>query len=255
MTKKRIIGMIHLKSMPTSSKSKHSINEIIECSLNDLAILERAGIEYAIVENVFDKPYSTELDLELIIAYTRIFTILQEHTQIDLGVNIHATSGVEEMVIASLCGANFIRAESFVEYRNTLSGLLEPMSAKLTRKRKELHSNVEIYADVNVKESRPVYDQTIEETIADALAAEADAIIVTGLETGKPPVPAEIKELKKSTLEKPLLIGSGVNEENISELLKFADGAIIGSSIKEEGIINRPISLERTQKLLDKLFE
>ncbi|WP_440895952.1 BtpA/SgcQ family protein [Amphibacillus sp. Q70] len=253
MLNKSIIGMIHLKPMPTSSKSRHSIDEITEFALKDLATLEEAGIEYAIVENVFDKPYSTEMNLELIVAYTHIFTILQKHTKIELGVNIHATSGVEEMVIASLCGAKFIRAESFVEYRHTMSGLLTPMSAKLTRKRRELDSDVKIFADVNVKESRAVYDQTIEEAIADALVAEADAIIVTGLETGKPPVPAEIKELKKVTQDCPLLIGSGVSEENIGELMEFADGAIIGSSIKEDGLISHPVSLERVKKLLDQM--
>lgn len=250
---KKIIGMIHLKPLPTSPNNKYTVEEIIEYALQDLTTLEEAGIKYAIVENVFDTPYSTEMNMELIVVYTHIFTVLRSKTKIHLGVNIHATSGVEEMLVASVCGAQFIRAESFIEFRHTSTGLLKPMSAGLMRTKAQLDSAVKIFADVNVKESRPVYEQNIEETIIEALAAGADAIIVTGLATGKPPLPSEIKNLKQLTPDKPLLIGSGVNEENISELMKYADGVIVGSSIKEDGIITYPVSLERTKQLLAKL--
>lgn len=255
MSEKMIIGMVHLKPLPTSPENKFSVDEIIDYALRDLRTLEEAGIKYAIVENVFDTPYPTKLTTELIITYTHIFSVVKSHSNIQLGVNIHATSGIEEMVVASVCGASFIRAESFVEYRYTMSGMLEPMAPQLMRKKAAMNSKVKVFADVNVKESRAVFEQKIEETIPEALTANADAIIVTGLATGKPPVPLEIKHLKKYTSTKPLLIGSGVNDENIAELMEFADGAIIGSSIKEDGIISNPVSLDRTKELLAQLSE
>lgn len=253
MQPKEIIGMIHLKAMPTSPKNEHTIEEIIQFAKMDLATLQKAGITKAIVENVFDTPYVTELNLELIVAYTHIFTVLQQEAQIELGVNLHATSGVEEMVIATLCGASFIRAESFVEPRSTMSGYLKPMAANLMRKKKELGSDVKIFADVNVKESRAVINQSIDVSIAESLAAGADAIIVTGLATGKPPSEEEVKALKQLVGDKPLLLGSGINESNAKTLFKYADGAIIGSSIKEDGIIENKVSLERTENLLRSL--
>lgn len=253
MANKLIIGMIHLKPLPTSPNNKYSVDEIIYYALRDLKTLEEAGIEYAIVENVFDTPYSTKISMELMVTFTHIFTVLENNTKINLGVNIHATSGTEEMLVASVCGAQFIRAESFVEHRHTSTGLLKPMAADLMRTKARMHSDVKVFADVNVKESRPVYAQNIEETIPEALAAGADAIIVTGLATGKPPLPSEIKNLKELTPDKPLLIGSGVSAENISELMKYADGVIVGSSIKEDGDITKPVSLERTVELLDKI--
>lgn len=255
MPEKMIIGMVHLKPLPTSPENKYSVDEIIDYALRDLRTLEAAGIRYAIVENVFDTPYSTEMTTELIVTYTHIFSILKSHSNIQLGVNIHATSGVEEMIVASVCGANFIRAESFIEYRHTMSGMLKPMAPQLMRQKAAMKSDVKAFADVNVKESRAVFEQKIEETIPEALAANADAIIVTGLATGKPPVPSEIKHLKEYTISKPLLIGSGVDKKNIAELMEFADGAIIGSSIKEDGLITNPVSLDRTKELLAQLSE
>lgn len=253
MKEKTIMGMIHLKALPTAPNHTCSIQEITDFALEDLKRLEEAGVTHAIVENLFDTPYSTELNLETIVAYTHVFTILKEKAMISLGVNIHATSGVEEMVVATICGADFIRAESFVEMRAMMSGFLQPMAAGLMRKKKEMNSSVKIFADVNVKESRTVISQDIEVSIDEAIKAGADAIIVTGLETGKPPSSSEVKQLKEKVKDKPLFIGSGVNEKNIKELMKYADGAIVGSSIKEDGKIYQPISKKRTLVLLKKL--
>ncbi|UJF15271.1 tryptophan synthase subunit alpha [Jeotgalibaca sp. MA1X17-3] len=160
---------------------------------------------------------------------------------------------IEEMVVVTICGADFIRAELFVEIRAMTLGFLHPMAARLTRKKKEMNLSVKIFADVNVKESRTVIPQDIEVSIDEALKAGANAIIVTGLETGKPPSASEVKELKKLVKDTPLLIGSGVNNQNIKELMKYADGAIVGSSIKEDGKIDYAVSVEKTVKLLEQL--
>ena len=50
-----------------------------------------------------------------------------------------------------------------------------------------------------------------------------------------------------------MLAGSGVNAENIHDQLQTADGAIIGSSLKEGGILTNPISYELVKKVLDGL--
>ena len=47
--------------------------------------------------------------------------------------------------------------------------------------------------------------------------------------------------------------GSGVKAENIKDQLQIADGAIIGSSLKEGGIISNPISYDLVKKVLDGL--
>ena len=48
----------------------------------------------------------------------------------------------------------------------------------------------------------------------------------------------------------PVIAGSGVKESNIREQFRIADGAIIGSSLKEGGKLENPISEELTRRLL-----
>jgi predicted TIM-barrel enzyme len=60
----------------------------------------------------------------------------------------------------------------------------------------------------------------------------------------------EIIKQVKEVVKVPVIVGSGVNEHNIKDQLNLADGAIIGSSLKEGGVITNPISLELTKKVL-----
>ena len=47
-----------------------------------------------------------------------------------------------------------------------------------------------------------------------------------------------------------MIAGSGVNAANIGEQMKIADGAIIGSSLKEGGIVSNPISGRLVKEVL-----
>ena len=58
-----------------------------------------------------------------------------------------------------------------------------------------------------------------------------------------------IKRVKK-VVNLPVIAGSGVKAENIDEQLHIADGAIIGSSLKEGGILSNPISEKLTREVL-----
>ena len=57
-------------------------------------------------------------------------------------------------------------------------------------------------------------------------------------------------ERVKKVVSIPVIAGSGVKESNIREQFRIADGAIIGSSLKEGGKLENPISEELTKRLL-----
>ena len=77
-------------------------------------------------------------------------------------------------------------------------------------------------------------DLTIEDHAQAAEFFAADGIIITGKMTGEPTDSQIIRPLKSKT-SLPILIGSGVDRENLSEFYR-ADGMIVGSSLKQNGI-------------------
>jgi len=60
---------------------------------------------------------------------------------------------------------------------------------------------------------------------------------------------ADVEKIRKAVPDNLLLIGSGSNPDNVSGLLKHADGAIVGTYLKKNGMINRPIDLERVTQM------
>jgi hypothetical protein len=78
----------------------------------------------------------------------------------------------------------------------------------------------------------------------------ADALIVTGRMTGLETPKELIERVKKAAPERPILIGSGLSAENAQNLLSVADGAIVGTWLKEHGIAQNRVDPTRVKRLM-----
>ena len=47
-----------------------------------------------------------------------------------------------------------------------------------------------------------------------------------------------------------ILVGSGICELNVNEYLKYANGVIIGSSIKDDSLVSNYVSFFRVKKIM-----
>jgi len=48
----------------------------------------------------------------------------------------------------------------------------------------------------------------------------------------------------------PLFIGSGIKAETIGEYLPFADGFIVGTSLKKDGVVSNAVEIGRVRELV-----
>jgi membrane complex biogenesis BtpA family protein len=132
----------------------------------------------------------------------------------------------------------------------TDQGLVEGRAAETLRERARLCPSVLILADVHVKHATPLSREPIGMAAADAVERGlADALIVTGDATGRAPLHDALREVRARVPRTPLLVGSGVDETNARELLAHADGAIVGTSLKQGGIVTEPVDRERVARL------
>ena len=84
------------------------------------------------------------------------------------------------------------------------------------------------------------------------LRGQADALIVTGSGTGTSTDLDELKEIKSHS-SVPVLIGSGTNPKNIGDYISAADGAIVGSYFKKDGIARNAVEESRVKELVSML--
>ena len=77
----------------------------------------------------------------------------------------------------------------------------------------------------------------------------ADAVIVSGAVTGERPAERDIGEVREQC-RLPLILGSGIDAENIARYYPLADGFIVGSSLKVDGRWSETVDARRVERLV-----
>ena len=93
--------------------------------------------------------------------------------------------------------------------------------------------SIMIFADVQVKHAEHLIKRPLKDTVSEAVAKKADAIIITGKWTGDPPTIEDVLEAKKAAKNIPVILGSGITSKNVKRY--NVDGLIVGSYFKGDG--------------------
>lgn len=244
---KVVIGVIHSKPLPGSpGYDGEPLDDIYAFAVAEAERYARGGVHGLIVENHGDIPFSKPNDLGPETAAT--MAVMTRHVRqavsLPIGVNVLANGAAQAIAIAQAADAQFIRVNQWVNAYVANEGIIEGPAARVTRYRAWLRATqIKIFADVHVKHGSHaiVSDRTIEEMTRDAEFFNADAVIATGQRTGDAAQTDEVRTIGNAT-HLPLLIGSGVTQDNVAELFQVADGVIVASSLKEEGVWWTPVS-------------
>lgn len=248
--KKPVIGMVHLLPLPGAPGYQGSLAEIFDRAVWEAETLEKAGVEALIVENFSDEPFIIgEPDVLSAAVMTAVLRDVRRVVSIPLGLNVQFNAWQAEMAIAHACGADFIRAEVFVDTVVSAQGIVYPCSAALMRYRKALGAGVLIFADIQTKYTTNLVAQPLSQSALDAQNAGADALIVTGAATGQA-TPLDAVAKVKEIVDLPVLVGSGTTIHNVAESLEIADGAIVGSALKEGGLARNRVSSENAHAFM-----
>jgi len=160
--------------------------------------------------------------------------------------------GVVTLAIAVAAGARFIRVCLLTGARVWDTGELDHgCAARLIRKRKELGAeHIKILADVDKKHSVAFPGIDLATHIEWTEFYLADALIISGKMTGSAPDLDKVKQARQLA-RRPILLGSGATEDRIVDFLKYADGAIVGTYFKVDGIAENPVDVNRVRKFMD----
>ncbi len=250
VSRKIIIGVVHLPPLPGAPLFRGEFDRVLDIAIREAKTLERGGVDGIILENFGDIPFRAVVRNPLTIsAFSVIAREVAREVSIPIGINFLRNSAVEAASIAYISGAKFIRVNAYVETVATDSGIIRPAAPRLIRFLRAYGIRLCILADIYVKHGKVIGIRNIADTVRDAVERGlASAIIITGKRTGAPPNPKALKEAKSTGTH--VFIGSGLSTENI-DLLRYADGAIIGTFFKKEGRIYNPIDENRVRRLVE----
>jgi len=250
---KPIIGVIHVAALPGAPANTHAVGEIIAQAVREATIYRDGGVDGVIIENMHDTPYLRgSVGPEIVAAMAIIGHAVKIECRLPTGVQILAGANVEAMAVAHAASLDFIRAEAYAFAHVADEGLIQSSAAQLLRYRKLIGADrVRVWADVKKKHSSHAItaDVSLGATAEAVEFMRGDAVIVSGSVTGEAPKIADAREAK-AHCRLPVLLGSGVDANNIAEFYQSADGFIIGSHFKTDGHWAKSVEAERVRGLM-----
>jgi len=249
---KPIIGMIHLQALPGSPDYAGNLEAVQEFALRDVDALTQGGVDGIMIENFFDSPFfKDQVGAETIASMTTIITAIRQRTKLPLGVNVLRNDGISAIAVATACRCQFVRINQMAWASIADQGVIEGKAAQVLRYRRQLDSKVLIFTDCLTKHAVPFGSQSMEFVALDTWErGGADALIISGVATGKPTDLDDVLAARRGAPHAPLLIGSGMEIGNLDKLLPVVDGVIVGTSFKEGGIVENPVSVSRVREFV-----
>lgn len=250
--------MVHVGALAGTPENSMKISEIIAQAVREALILAGEGVDAIMLENMHDRPYlNREVGPEIVASMTAVATEIRKAVTMPLGIQILAGANREALAVALAAQLDFIRAEGFVFGHLADEGWMNSDAAELLRYRKQIGAgHIKIFTDIKKKHASHAVtaDISIAETAKAAEFFLSDGVIVTGIATGEPASVEEVRLVKKNT-SLPVIIGSGLNTNNIPDYWNHADAFIVGSSFKTGEDWRNPVNRERVKKFMQTVQE
>lgn len=252
-TAKPVIAMIHLEALPGTPASRMDLKAIEARAVAEAETFRAAGVHGLMLENMHDTPYLRGgVGPEIVAVMAVIARRVKEFSHLPCGVQVLAGANTEALAVAHAAGLDFIRAEGFAFAHVADEGLIQSSAAELLRFRRRIGAErVQVWADIKKKHSSHAItaDVGIGETAHAVEFMRGDAVIVTGAVTGDAPQRADVLAVKKKT-HLPVYLGSGVTAANLKQFYAAADGFVVGSEFKTDGVWSGPVEAARVKNFI-----
>lgn len=249
---KPVIGCLHMQALPGTYYADPAVtlkDQIVRLK-EEAKILTEVGFDAVVFANEGDRPYLNKVGPETVAFYTRIAAEVAETLTIPYGCGV-LIDPFATLAVAKAIGAKFVR--TYVS--NSYVGLFGPQSycpGEIFRYQKQIGAEeVRVYTYFEAH-AGTCLDTRSSEGMVDAgvMNMPIAGALFGGPRAGLPPESSKLAAIKKRFPEVPLIIGSGSNADNIASLLSYADGVIVGTSIKKGGILWNPIDAEKAKSYI-----
>lgn len=237
-TPKPVIAMLHARALP--GRPRHDpasgLKPILDALARDLDALQAAGVDGLLFCNEADLPYRLETGPETAAAMAALVGELNQEIHVPFGIDI-VWDPVASLAVARAAGACFVREVFTGVYESDL-GLMNPAFDV----NKE---DVAVFANITPEFASPLGRRTTQERARSAVFLGVDAILITGPITGLPTSIEELQTVKAAVPGTPVLASTGVTVGTIRRTLNTADGVIVGTHLKHDGITWNPVDPAR----------
>ncbi|MEZ5190243.1 MAG: BtpA/SgcQ family protein [Schumannella sp.] len=249
---KPVIGMLHLSALPGDPGYDQAagITAIVERAARELDDLQAGGVDGVLISNEFSLPYLTKTEPITAISMARVIGELLPRISVPFGVNV-LWDGRASIDLAMATGANFVR-EIFTGVYASDFGLWDTNVGEVARHRARLGAaGVKLLFNIVPESAVYLGGRELESiTRSTVFATLPDGICVSGLTAGAPTDLQSLTIVKGAAGEVPVFVNTGVKAANVADQLAVADGAIVGTYFKQDGVFVNPVDRSRVEELM-----
>ncbi len=249
---KPIIAMCHFKPLPGDPyyDSKKGMEFVIEQARKDLHSLQNGGVDAVMFSNEFSLPYLTKVHTVTVAAMADVIGELKPDIHVPFGVNV-LWDPMASIDLAVATGAQFVR-EIFTGVYASDFGLWNTNCGEVVRHQYAIGAqHVKLFFNIVPESAKYLVERDVVEIARTTVFnTRPDAICISGITAGAETSVETLSIVKKAIPQTPVFANTGVRIENVERILNIADGAIVGTTFKVDGVFENPVDENRVKKFM-----
>ncbi|HEX7950375.1 MAG TPA: BtpA/SgcQ family protein [Candidatus Limnocylindrales bacterium] len=249
--RKPIIAMLHLTALP--GRPWHDVaagvGKAVDAVGRDLAVLQDAGVDGVMFCNEADLPYQIQVGPEIVAGMASVVGQLKRDIRVPFGVNL-LWDPIASLAVARATGASFIREVMTGVYESDL-GMIEPRIGEIGGYRTAIGAqDVLLFDNIQPEFASALGRRSVADRAKGAAFLGVDAILISGPAAGTSMELDDLRAAKAAVPNVPVIANTGVRADTIAEIFTIADGAIVGTSLKRDGVTWNEVDPERARALV-----
>jgi uncharacterized protein len=248
---KPIIAMVHLPALPGRPRHDRAagMRPVVDAAARDLGALQAAGVDGLLFCNEADLPYQLGVGPETAAAMAAVIGEVSSEISRPFGVDL-VWDPVASLAVARATGACFVREVFTGVYESDL-GIMRPDFGSICAYRAGIGADsVALLANITPEFASPLGQRTIADRARSAVYLGVDAVLISGPITGMATDTGQLRAAKAAVPRAPVLANTGVTADTVHEILAVADGAIVGTHLKRDGVTWNPVDPARAARLM-----
>ncbi len=256
-TDKPIIAMCHLRALPGDPgyDAESGMTSVVDLAIKDLLALQAGGVDAVMFSNEFSLPYLTKILPETTAAMARVIGQLLDEIEVPFGVDV-LWDPIAALDLAAATGARFVREVISGVYASDF-GLWNTNPGATARHRRKLGINdVKLFYNIVPEAAAYLAKRDIAEVAKTTVFNnKPDALCVSGITAGAELDSQVLHRVKEAVPGTGVFSNTGCKIDNIQTQLAHADGAVVGTTFKVDGIFANPVDSTRVRDFMDKVRE
>lgn len=231
---KPVIGMVHIGALPGTPLFDPSL-DLVAAARADLQALQSAGFDAVMFGNENDRPYEFDVDTASTATMASIIGQLKSEITVPFGVNV-LWDPMSTVALGAATGAAFVREIFTGVYASDMGSWSTDAAAAMRYRDRLGRSDMAMLYNVSAEFAHSLDQRSLPDRARSAVFSSIpDAVLVSGQITGEAAALSDLEAVKAVLPDTPVMANTGVKHDTVAEVLRVADGCIVGSSLKIDG--------------------